>query len=248
MLIAHLSDPHLLAGPLGAAPAAALHRAFARLLALEPRPDCVVITGDLVESAEPGEYALLRDVLRHCPIPVHAVAGNHDGERFAEELGESRYVVDYPGATIVVADSVIAGRAEGRLGAEQLDWIDEVLGRRPDVPAFVCLHHPPVEVGIPFLDGMNLADADALARIVARRGNVARVLAGHVHRTVVVPFAGTVVAIAPAAYRQTALRMHDAGPPGYVLEPSSFLLHARTRGGWATHSVAVSDAGAVLAY
>src|SRR3954453_19690734 len=49
VLLAHLSDPHLRSGPLGAAPARGLHLALARVLALDPRPDRVVITGDLAD-------------------------------------------------------------------------------------------------------------------------------------------------------------------------------------------------------
>jgi Icc protein len=242
MMIAHLSDSQLLAGALAGEPATALNRAFGRLLALEPPPDCVVITGDLVETAGPGEYAVLRDILDRCPIPVHVVGGNHDGERLVDEHGGTRYLaggtclayaVDYPEATVIVADSPIPGRPEGRLGAGQLRWIDETLGRRPDVPAIICLHHPPVTVGIPFPDGMGLLDAAELGEVIARRGNVARVLAGHVHPDVAVPFAGTLVSIASATYRQSA--------PG----PTSFLLHVLTGDGCATHAV---PAGDVFAY
>lgn len=256
-MIAHLSDSHLIAGPLGAGPAAALHRAFGRLLALEPRPDCVVITGDMVETEDPAEYAILRDILDRCPIPVHLVAGNHDGKQLTVEFAGTRYLaggssttyrVDYPEAAVLVVDSVLPGRPEGELGAEQLRWIDEALAARPGVPAFLCLHHPPADVGIPFLDGMGLLDGPALGEVVARHGTLTRILAGHVHRNVAVPFAGTLVSIAPAAYRQSHLRLHDAGPPGYLVEPTSFLLHVLTDGGCATHTVPVSDAGAVLAY
>ena len=59
MLIAQLSDPHLTAGVLGAEPAAGLHRALGRVLALRPRPDCVVITGDLVDHGRTDEYVTL---------------------------------------------------------------------------------------------------------------------------------------------------------------------------------------------
>ena len=38
----------MLPGPLAAQPAAALADALGRLLAVKPRPDCVIITGDLL--------------------------------------------------------------------------------------------------------------------------------------------------------------------------------------------------------
>ena len=57
MRIAHLSDPHLMRGTLAAQPAANLAEAFGRLLAIEPRPDCVVITGDLADTGHPEEHA-----------------------------------------------------------------------------------------------------------------------------------------------------------------------------------------------
>jgi 3',5'-cyclic AMP phosphodiesterase CpdA len=71
MLVAHVSDPHLTTGALGAEPVAGLHRALGRALGLQIRPDCVVITGDLTEHGTPAEYAVLHDVLERFPIPVH---------------------------------------------------------------------------------------------------------------------------------------------------------------------------------
>jgi 3',5'-cyclic-AMP phosphodiesterase len=75
MLVAHLSDPHLRTGPLAAEPAAGLHRALQRVLALDPRPDCVIVTGDLCEFGHPGAYADLEVLLRRFPLPVHLTTG-----------------------------------------------------------------------------------------------------------------------------------------------------------------------------
>jgi 3',5'-cyclic AMP phosphodiesterase CpdA len=257
MRIAHLSDPHVTTGPLAAGPAQGLHQALGRALSIEPRPDCVVITGDLTDRGKPEEYAALHAILRRCQAPVLLAAGNHDDPAaLTAEFGvtpflaggtSTRYAAELAGVTVVVTDSHVAGSAGGNLGASQLGWLDETLRERPDVPALVCVHHPPREVGLPFLDGMRLEDGAALAEVIARHPRVARVLAGHVHRTILASFAGTTVAVAPSTYRLTALRMHDAEWPGYLAEPPGFLLHLVDESGCVTHAVNVGQASAAFA-
>jgi Icc protein len=253
VLIAHLSDPHFTAGALRAEPISGLHRALGRVLALDPRPDCTVITGDLTDHGRAEEYELLREVIDRFPLPLHLVIGNHDdpetfldafaGGPYLGGAAQSHYSVDYPWATFVVLDSWQQGTPAGLLGPDQLGWLDDVLGRRPDVPAFVCLHHPPIPVGIVTLDPIRLLDGEAMAEVISRHPNVERVLAGHLHRTVSAPFAGTQLAVAPSTYRQSELTMNPDRPFAFVNDPTGFLLHLSTEVGWVSHAVAVSHAG-----
>ena len=81
-LLAQLSDLHIKAGgrlsygvvdTLGA-----LRIAVSHLNALQPRPDALVITGDLVDFGTPEEYATLREVLDELAMPFYVIPGNHD--------------------------------------------------------------------------------------------------------------------------------------------------------------------------
>lgn len=258
MLIAHLSDPHITTGALSAEPAFGLYRALGRVLALDPQPDCVIITGDLVDHGRPDEYAALHEVIDRFPLPLHLVTGNHDGrDELLDAFGgssylggtaQAHYTVDYPDATIVVLDSLApdAGDA-GRLGPDQLGWLDQALARRADLPAFVCLHHPPIPVGIAFMDSIRLQDGAALAEVIARHRHVVRVLAGHLHRMAGAAFAGSTLTVAPSTYRQCDLGLRDDRRFGYVAEPTGFLLHLLTGTDCVTHTVQVSHAGALVA-
>ncbi|MGW6305475.1 phosphodiesterase [Streptomyces niveus] len=183
------------------------------------------------------------------------MAGNHDepgalvdafgGTGLMGGAHEAYYVAELPGVTLVALDSSVPGEGGGRLGPAQLDRLDTVLARRPDIPAFVCLHHPPLPVGIPFLDGMRLADGDALAQVLLRHTNVARVLAGHVHRPVTAAYAHSTLAIAPSTHLQSGLALRE-GVPNYLPEPTSFLLHLLAGASWITHTVPVSHAAAPI--
>jgi len=257
VLLAHLSDSHLSTGPLAGGPAAGLHAALGRLLGLPTRPDAAVITGDLTDHGHPEEYHQLTELLAGIPLPVYLAAGNHDNrgallDAFAGTVqlaggDQAHYAADLPSATLVVLDSLLPGQGAGRLGEDQLAWLDTVLSQRPKTPALVAVHHPPVPVGIPFLDSIRLLDADALAEVVGAHPNVVRVLSGHVHRTITAPFGGTLMTTAPSTYRQSALDLTEPGTMGYLDEPTSFLLHQltdTTAGACITHTVPVTGAAA----
>ena len=114
--------------------------------------------------------------------------------------------------------------------------------------ALLGLHHPPMPVGIPFLDGMRLLDGYALGEVIRSHSNVVRVMAGHVHRVITAAFAGSVLTVAPSTYRQSHLLMSSDGPPGVLTEPTGFLLHVLDGKTCVTHTVPVSHAAAVMAW
>jgi len=251
MLIAQLSDPHLEVGPRGGEPSARLHRALGRVLGLRPRPDCVLITGDVVNNGKQEEYEAFLAIAKGFPVPIHLVAGNHDdaktmanvfgGTGFLGGSDSTYYTIDHADVRIVVLDSLVPGSVAGRLGEAQLEWLDKVLAKRPEVPALVCLHHPPADIGMAFLDSYKLENPEALRTVLTRHSHVRQILAGHVHRAVTAEFAGITVSIAPSTYRQAALDLATDGPPGYVYEAPAFLLHQVTAAGCITHLVQTMD-------
>ena len=91
LLIAQLSDPHIGTGPafLGGQmdTERALRRAVAHVVAMAPRPDLVLLTGDLTERGSAAEYARVADALAPLPMPVYAVPGNHDDSRVVRAAG-----------------------------------------------------------------------------------------------------------------------------------------------------------------
>lgn len=80
MLLAHISDLHVMVpgerayGVVDTTPM--VEKATAHIAKLFP--DLVVITGDLVHSAQLAEYQRLQTVLQPLQMPIYLTPGNHD--------------------------------------------------------------------------------------------------------------------------------------------------------------------------
>lgn len=253
MRLAHLSDPHLRTGPLASETAAGLDRALRRVAALDPPPDAVVITGDLADRGRPEEYTALREILDPFPLPLHLAIGNHDdrgaflaeftGSRFIDGGARSYYAVDGPDVTLIVLDSKNDHVAAGRIDDGQLHWLDDHLAHSVR-PTVLCLHHPPVAVGIPVMDEIRLLGAAALHEVLDRHAHAVLMLAGHVHRVITSRLGRTSVAVAASTWRQVQYQPRDDRRTGYVDEPATFLLHDVSETATTTHVLPIAGTSA----
>jgi 3',5'-cyclic-AMP phosphodiesterase len=142
--------------------AAALARCIDSVNRFAPRPDLVVITGDLVDKPLPQAYNHLKVLLGSLQIPFVAVPGNHDGrdlmrvafasQRYAGTGGVLNAVRAVGGIDIVLIDSTVPDEPYGLLAPETLAWLDSALAASETRPALLFLHHPPIVTGIRHMD------------------------------------------------------------------------------------------------
>ncbi len=241
MLFAQITDPHVrrpgdrLAGRVDTP--GFLERAVARLNALVPRPDFLLVTGDLVDAGSEAEYAVLRDQLRPLEMPSYLALGNHDGrEAFRASFPDLgywpadgafvQYALELGALRVLVLDTLDQGRSSGALCRVRLDWLADRLAEDRRTPTVVAMHHPPVPVGMPGMDGVRLLEgAERLAALLQASPNVERILAGHLHRAVTVRFAGTVLDVMPGSAHQVHHDAEGTAPLSLILEPPMLQLH-----------------------
>jgi 3',5'-cyclic AMP phosphodiesterase CpdA len=259
MLIAQVTDTHIkAAGRLAyrqVDSAQKLRNCVAHLNALDPRPDIVLLTGDLVDLGRPEEYALLREILAPLAMPLYAIPGNHD-ERgalrraFADQAylprdGEFlQYALeDYP-LRLVGLDTVVPGEQRGELCARRLAWLDAELARAPDRPTVLFMHHPPFATGLANMDWQNCHNGDALGELVQRHRQVFRILCGHVHRPMHLHWYGVTASIAPSPSHSCAFDLRADASHDFVLEPPTCELHYwRDGAGLVSHITFIGDYG-----
>lgn len=241
MLIAQLTDLHV--RPVGKAANRVVEtnmfteRALRAVAAFVPRPDVVLITGDLTECGLDAEYANLAQMLRvHLPMPVFVIPGNHDRRGVLREglrhlpgvVADPHYVQyaieDYP-VRLVMLDTLVPGAGYGELTAEGLAFLEQTLAAEPAKPTLIGMHHPPFTCGIAHMDRINLRNAAAFAELIARHPQVERIVCGHVHRPAVTRVAHAIASIAPSVAHQVELSFDAHDPGSFLFEPPAFELH-----------------------
>ena len=242
MLLAQISDLHIKRpGALAyrrVDTAAYLVRCIARLNALDPRPNAIVMTGDLVDQGTAEQYAHLKTLLATLDIPYYLLVGNHDARGPLREVFSERpelsaggefvqYAVDIGPLRVIALDSLVPGQSGGTLCDARLTWLAAQLDDARGKPVVVALHHPPFDAGIGHMDEIRLdaPSSQRLAALIAQHPNVERVLCGHVHRPMFARFGGTIASAIPSPAHQVALDLRYDAPSAFTMEPPAFALH-----------------------
>ncbi|ETK35081.1 metallophosphoesterase [Microbispora sp. ATCC PTA-5024] len=238
LVLAHVSDIHIDGSERNTARAARA-LGYARSL----RPDALVLTGDIADHGAPQEYEIVRELLADDDTPLVLCPGNHDsrGDLRKALLGLDgdqpvNQALNLPSATIALCDSSIPGRPEGRLDEDTLSWLDSVLTATPGVPAFVGMHHPPVALGIPYVDEIGLREPDGLRAVLEGHPHVVAVLVGHAHTAAATTFAGLPLLVAPGVVNTGLLPSETSAlPPIDGDLPPAVAIHVLDDGRITTH-------------
>ena len=256
MLIAQISDTHI--KPEGRLAyervdtAWHLGRCVAHLLALDPRPDIVLATGDLVDAGLVDEYRLLARLLAPLPMPVYLIPGNHDAREPLREVfahhhylpraGFLHYAIDEHPLRLIGLDTLVPGQGGGVMDDERVRWLNARLAEAPRRPTLIFMHHPPFRTGIDRMDTQGVANADAMGKVIAQHPQVEAIVCGHLHRPIHTRWHGTVVTTAPSPAHQVALDLDKGDRLGWVMEPPACLLHWWREGaGLVTHTSYVGE-------
>lgn len=242
MLIGQITDIHLGFDPDNPAEfnRKRLDQVLAHLALPQHRPDLLLATGDLIDRGDIDSYRRLKNALSGCPFPVWPALGNHDlRETFAEIFPEHplvdgflQYEIDAGPLRLLVIDTLEEGRHGGSFCEVRAAWLSARLSEQPERPTVIVMHHPPVEVGIEWMN----TDPDEpwvarFAETIRGHTQLKGLICGHLHRPIVAAWNGVTIAICPSTSPQVALDLSpiDADAPDnrpmIIADEPAFALH-----------------------
>lgn len=196
MIVAQISDTHItLDSPDAEKRAQDLESAITDINALDPAPDVIVHTGDIVHNGRSEEYALAAAILAQARVPVYVLAGNKDNRtnlRAAFAAGgylrnDSEfidYAVEHFPVRLIAVDTLNTQSNKGDFCAERVQRLVGMIDAEASKPIAVFTHHPPFEikVGPHVVNFQTRGMMERLHQTVQHSGRVVAVISGHVHR------------------------------------------------------------------
>ena len=163
-----------------------------RIRSLPRAPAFLLHTGDISHLSKPDEFDLADQLIGASRLQAYYVPGEHDlldgdgtayRERYGKgSLGAGWYSFDHSGVHFVALVNVVDLRpgGMGRLGEEQLEWLEaDLAGRSSETPIVVFAHIPLWAVYPEW--GWGTEDAARALGYLRRFGSVT-VLNGHIHQ------------------------------------------------------------------
>lgn len=185
----------------------------------EDQPVHLMVTGDIAAHGSPGAYD---EFLGHIKDwPYHWLPGNHDDFALMQSISPAVFETVFHIANwrLISLNSAVPNRVAGNLSRDQLESLRAALQQDSENPVALFMHHPPADIGCRWLDRQQIANGEALAKIVRDHNNIKAIFTGHVHQQVETLFAGVPLLTTPSTCFQFAPGQDDFGldslPPGY---------------------------------
>lgn len=144
------------------------------------RPDFMIITGDIVNSATEDNFlSLYRDIKRYLRVPFIAIPGNHDHhfkeDLFTYYLAPSNISINIGPLHLISLDTG-PGSLEGDVTNDQIRWIRTDLEKHKDAEVKILASHHPISL----LNEGGKSNRTGIEDLLAK-SDIDLIIHGHMH-------------------------------------------------------------------
>ena len=193
--------------------------------------DCVLVTGDIAASGQPGAYAQLQVLIGNA-VPSLWLPGNHDDvssykDRYASHMKRRLRAKHWD---VVMLETRVEGEVGGVLSTTELAALKSAVGdaRLAHKALLVATHHPLRSLECAWLDEQSVENAPEALEILNPIADQTALISGHVHQESDEVIHGVRMMTTPSTCVQFAPRAQDfaldSNDPGYrrlVLHPNA---------------------------
>lgn len=202
---------------------------------MQPLPDAVMFTGDLVENGDMAGYRHFIELIEPLKMPAWVIPGNHDDPQVMREAFAGTHCFPVSDATFQYAIDdlpfrllALNSRSEGTelpgFNANKLAWLEAELARS-ERPVLIAIHHPPMTTGIELIDMGGAEWYQGMKTLIARHPQVRLVICGHCHTDLSGRIGQVPVYMAPANSHQLIATRGFNVAPSTVNQPGAPTLH-----------------------
>lgn len=220
MKFIHLSDTHIKKDPYelyGLNPYNRLESAIHSINKYHKDADFIVITGDLTDRGDLKAYENFKNICDKSDVRIIKIIGNHDNREnfltvFPENFHNENFiqgVQEIENNALIFLDTKVENTDGGDMCDIRFEWFKNQLEKYKNKNTFVFMHHPPMSIGIKYMDKISFSSSNRLKELFLKYPNIKYLFFGHLHRAVTglwadVPYMGI-----RGTNHQVALKMND---------------------------------------
>lgn len=151
----------------------------------EHSPDALLVTGDISHEGDAASYRRFAAILADFYAgPLLCLPGNHDRMAAMQEVLGKASTLDLPGWMLIGLDSHVDGQVGAGLTETDMASLRRDLAAASGRHVLIATHHPPVDVGCPWLDKDRIQNGAELLEWLSEHAGVKGMVFGHAHQVI----------------------------------------------------------------